>query len=115
MTIGEMRPCGVTYLPSDLQRRYRTILDEARAGEARVRDLDGTTLLLIPEAEVRALRRVNGAAANLAHDRAGRRAPGDPNAGGARVWRVELLRVFDADDLLEFTREIREAIIRCRA
>jgi hypothetical protein len=33
-----------TYLPSDLQRRYRVVLDQAKAGEARVRDLDGTSV-----------------------------------------------------------------------
>jgi len=34
---------GTTYLPTDLQRRYRLILDQAKSGEARVRDLDGTS------------------------------------------------------------------------
>jgi hypothetical protein len=102
---------GVTYLPSDLQRRYRAILDEARAGEARVRDLDGTTILLIPEAEVRVLRRVNGAAANLATiervaELLATRRP-EVHEYGEWSW----LRVFDADDLLEFTREMREGII----
>jgi hypothetical protein len=55
-----------TYLPTDLQRRYRHVLDQAKAGEARVRDLDGTSVLLLPEAEVELLRRVNAMAANLA-------------------------------------------------
>ncbi len=102
---------GMTYLPSDLQRRYRMILDEAKAGEARVRDLDGTNILLLPEAEVQALRRVSAAAANLlAVERVvevmATRRPDLPEYG---EW--SWLRVFDADDLGEFIREIREAII----
>lgn len=101
----------VTYLPSDLQRRYRAILDQAKAGEARVRDADGTSILLLPEADVQALRRVSAAAANLAAvERAvevmATRRP-DVSEYGEWSW----LRVFDADDLREFIREIREAIV----
>ena len=111
IVIGGPHVSVVTYLPSDLQRRYRTILDEARAGEARVRDLDGTNILLLPEAEVQALRRVSAAAANLlAIERVievmATRRPDLPEYG---EW--SWLRVFDADDLREFIGEIREAII----
>jgi len=102
---------AVTYLPIDLQRRYRAILDEAKAGQARVRDLDGTDILLLPESEVEALRRVNAVAANLlAIERVAElmatRRPDLPEYG---EW--SWLRVFDADDLREFIREIREAVI----
>lgn len=102
---------AATYLPTDLQRRYRAVLDEAKTGEARVRDLDGTNVLLLPEAAVEALRRVGSAAANLAavervlevrDDRA-------PSLAEYSDW--TWLRVFDSDDLREFIRDIREAII----
>jgi hypothetical protein len=102
---------GVTYLPTDLQRRYRVILDEAKAGEARVRDLDGTNILLLPEADVLVLRRVCEAAANLATiervvEVMASRRPELPEYG---EW--SWVRVFDVDDLREFMRDIREAII----
>lgn len=101
----------VTYIPSDLPSRYRAILDEAKAGGARVRDSDGTTILLLPEADVRALRTVSAAATNLAvvervADQMSSRRPGASDYG---EW--SWLDVFDADDLSDFVREIREAII----
>lgn len=102
---------AVTYLPSDLQRRYRAILDEAKAGQARVRDLDGTNILLLPETEVQVLRAISAAAANLATvervlEVMVTRRPELPEYG---EW--SWLRHFDADDLRDFVREIREAII----
>jgi hypothetical protein len=113
---------ATTYLPTDLQRRYRLVLDQAKAGEARVRDLDGTNVLLLPEAEVEVLRRVNAAAANLAavervldrlEDGEGlERGPGasarpDLLQYGDWTW----LRVFDPRDLRAFVRDVREAVI----
>lgn len=100
-----------TYLPTDLQRRYRVVLDQAKAGEARVRDLDGTSVLMLPEIEVQTLRRVSAAAANLA---AVERVLEASDVGhidllqyGEWTW----LRVFDSEDLREFARDIREAVI----
>src|SRR5205809_7392829 len=101
----------VTYLPTDLQRRYRAILDEARAGGARVRDLDGTTILMLPEAEVQVLRRVSVAAANLATiERLIEAMPGRrPELPEYGEW--SWLRIFEVDDLRDFVREMRDAII----
>lgn len=101
----------VTYLPTDLQRRYRVVLDEARAGEARLRDSDGMTLLLLPEAQVQTLRRVSAAAANLAGvERLVEGLP-DRRPELAEYGEWSWLRVFDAEDLREFIRDVREAII----
>jgi hypothetical protein len=106
---------GTTYLPTDLQRRYRLILDEAKSGEARVRDLDGTSVMLLPEAEVQTLRQVNAAAANLAavervlEDLALESDDYRPDLLQFGDW--TWLRVFDRDDLHEFARDVREAII----
>ena len=102
---------AITYLPTDLQRRYRAILDEARHGEARVRDSDGTNILLLPEESVQTLRRVNAAAANLAVvegvlEIIVARRPAVSEYGD---W--SWLRAFDAEDLREFIRDIREAIV----
>jgi len=102
---------AATYLPTDLQRRYRAILDEARVGEARVRDLDGTNILLLLESKVQMLRQVSTAAANLAaveealEVMAARR----PTVAEYGDW--SWLRVFDAGDLRGFIHDIREAIV----
>lgn len=98
-----------TYLPTDLQRRYRTVLDAARAGQARVRDQDGTNLLVLPEQRVEALRQLVHAAANLALvervlENGG--TPLDAHLLGDWTW----LRVFDGEDLREFVADLREAI-----
>jgi hypothetical protein len=102
---------GTTYLPTDLQRRYRLVLDQARAGEARVRDLDGTTILLLRETEVQTLRQVGLAAANLAVvervlEVMATRRP-DLSEYGEWTW----LRTLDEGDLREFVREVREGIV----
>ena len=102
------------YRPSDLRERSREILDLAKSGEARVRDSDGTTILMLPESDVLSLRRVSAAAANLAAIERivdvmdGRRL--DAAEFGEWGW----LHVFDADDLREFVQDIREAIIGAR-
>jgi hypothetical protein len=100
-----------TYLPTDLQRHYRSILDEAKVGEARVRDSDGTSILLIPEAQVHALRQVSAAAANLAAVETVAEAMASRCPGLTEYGEWSWLRVFDADDLREFIRDIREAIV----
>lgn len=101
----------VTYLPSDLQRRYRAILDEAKAGQARLRDLDGTNILVMPEREVEILRSIGAAAANLAAverlAEAVRTREPEVTQYGEWSW----LRVFEAEDLRDFIRDVREAII----
>lgn len=102
---------AVTYLPSDLQRRYRVILDEAKVGQARLRDLDGTNILVLPEHEVEVLRRIGAAAANLAavERLAGFPVSRKPDLVDYGEW--SWLRVFETEDLSDFLRDIREAII----
>jgi hypothetical protein len=101
----------VTHLPTDLQRRYRAILDEARAGEARVRDSDGTNILLLPEAKVQVLRQVGAAAANLAAIESLLEVVDTRSPTIAEYGDWSWLRVFDAEDLREFIRDIREAVV----
>ena len=113
---------GATYLPTDLQRCYRLVLDQAKSGQARVRDLDGTSVLLLPEAEVELLRRVTAAAANLAAvDGVLERMEGREGVERVAVASAQpdllqygdwtWLRVFDRDDLRAFARDVREAVI----
>jgi hypothetical protein len=100
-----------TYVPADLQRRYRAILDEARAGEARVRDLDGTNLLLLPESRVEVLRQVSTAAANLATVEAVLESIETRRPAVSEYGEWSWLQVFDVEDLREFVRDIREAVV----
>ena len=95
---------------SDLNEQGRAVLDAARAGEARVRDQDGLSLLLLPEHRVRALSAVVRAAINLAGlEMALASAPGDLSLQDLGEW--TWLRGFDRDDLAEFVQEMRQALI----
>lgn len=83
--------------------------DAAKSGEARIRDDDGTNLLVLPERRVAALGQVVQAAALLARvertlEEQG--APLEAHVLGEWSW----LRVFGAEDVRAFIAEIREAI-----
>ena len=100
-----------TYLPTDLQRRYRAILDEARVDEARVRDLDGTNIVLMLESKVQVLRQVGAAAANLAAVEGVLEIMDTRRLSVGEYGDWTWLRVFDADDLRLFIHDIREAVV----
>src|SRR5215472_14982839 len=98
------------FLPSDLNRRGRAILNAARQDIARIRDTDGTSLVVMPEEKVQALETVAWAASNLAlleeildHSPA-------PSADAFVAFDWAWLRVFDPEDLQEFVREARRAL-----
>lgn len=100
------------YQPSDLNRCYRAVLDEARAHRARVRDTDGLALLVIREDVVASVEAVTDAIAsylvvesNVAHGEGGKHAISD---FGAWPW----LRVFDQEDLEDFVAEMRDVLVR---
>jgi hypothetical protein len=99
------------YQASDLNQRGRTILDEARTGEAHVRDKDGFGLVMVPATRLSALTAMSRAAANLATIEEGlARQSGAPLALASYAdW--PWLRAFDREDLEEFAREMREAVI----
>jgi hypothetical protein len=102
-------PGTTIYQPSDLNRRYRRVLQDARAGAARIRDNDGTALVIVPERRFQALRSVAEAAANLAGLQRAldeRRSPTLADFG-AWTW----LRVLDPDDLRTFVAEVQEAVM----
>lgn len=96
---------------SDLQQRYREVLDDARAGLARIRDSDGESLVVLKEARLRALDGIAAAAANLAQiESALASKPGqplDPLDCGDWTW----LRSLDAEDLAQFLGDVRRAIV----
>ena len=104
-----MNPVTV-FQASDLHEHGRAVLDAARAGEARVRDQDGLSLLLLPEHRVRALSAVVRAAINLAGlEMAFATAPARLSLQDYGEW--TWLRAFDRDDLAEFIQELRQALI----
>lgn len=100
---------AVIYQPSDLNRRYRRVLQDARAGAARIRDNDGTALIVVPERRFEALRSVADAAANLAGLQRALRDGREPALADLGGW--TWLRAFDADDLRTFVAEVQEALM----
>lgn len=105
---------GTIYTASDLARRRRALLDAARRGVARLRDTDGTSLVMLREDHVLALTLVarwSMARVRLA-DLLGTPAPSRPIAAyGDAAW----LRVFDDDDLRQFLRELDDALVAATA
>ncbi len=105
-----MAETTVVFQASDLNQRGRAILDVARKGEARVRDKDGLSLLIVPEHRFLAIVAIVSAAANLMaieqmlemeSDRRSLRDYAD------WTW----LRTFDDEDLHEFVHDMRAALL----
>jgi hypothetical protein len=99
------------YQASDLNQKGRTILDEARNGEAHVRDKDGFALVMVPETRLSALTAVSRAAANLASLEEAFAQQADVVLPLASYGDWPWLRAFDREDLEEFAGEMREALI----
>src|SRR4051812_3323903 len=104
-----------TYQASDLAGTgRREFLAQARSGEARLRDTDGTSLLMVREGDYRALAALRdwtlaylvleNALARPAHQRV-------TADFGVLAWAA----VFDDDDLGELQRELGDALIRSAA
>lgn len=99
----------VIYTASDLDRKRREVTDAARRGLARIRDTDGTGLVLLPARHYEVLDAVS-----RWHDRldvaerafAKPREDRVPRDFGELTW----LRHFDDDDLATFIAELRAAV-----
>lgn len=103
-------PEETIYQPSDLAGAKRTeFLQKAREGSARVRDKDGTSLVMLPESHVSWLRLVATWSGHLLRLRELLARESLPSLGdlGDLAW----LRVFDRDDLNEFVDEIQQVLI----
>lgn len=95
---------------SDLNQKGRLMLDAARSGEARVRDEDGFSLVVLPEHRVRALLGVARTAANLATlEQTLAAGSGEWSLAGYGEW--TWLRHLPPEDLPEFVVAVREALI----
>ncbi|MFE3254249.1 hypothetical protein ACFXPS_05520 [Nocardia sp. NPDC059091] len=97
---------------TDLANNRTEFIDEARNGMARLRDKDGTSLVMLPEARLDYLQKLQdlvGLHLRVNHLVTAGRRPSVKELGD-HSW----LRVFDLDDLKEFTQELEDALIAAR-
>lgn len=98
---------------SDLANKRTQVVNAARAGVARVRDKDGTGLVMLPEGELDTLRALAcWSAAHLRLEALLRRAS-KPTV--AELGELAWLRVFDDEDLAEFMTELQDVLIAAHA
>ena len=98
---------------TDLAQRRVEFVEAARGGGARLRDKDGTSLIMLPESRLHLLEelaRWNGAHLRLEELVARGSAPSITDLGDL-AW----LRVFHDEDLKEFLRELHEALVASHA
>lgn len=98
---------------SDLGNKRVEVLEAARNGLARVRDKDGTSLVMMPERELLLLQKVKrGWRIYMTLERLLQRSE-LPRASelGEHAW----LRHFDRDDLQELSDELHEVIVAADA
>jgi hypothetical protein len=94
---------------TDLVNRRVEFLDAARRGLARLRDKDGTSLVMLPERRLDLLQDLRAwsiACLRLEQLTAARERPSVRDLGDL-AW----LRVFDTDAIREFTAELHDALL----
>jgi len=102
-------PSEVIYTVSDLSRKRREVADVARRGLARIRDTDGTGLVLLPAQRYELLEAVSrwgdrlGVVERAQSKSRTERTPAD---FGDLTW----LRHLDEDDLVQFVSEMRQTL-----
>jgi hypothetical protein len=98
---------------SDLANRRTQVVQAARQDVARIRDKDGTSLVMLQEGRLDALKEVaDWSAAHLRLEALLRRGTKPTVAElGDLAW----LRVFDDDDLAEFMTELQDVLIAAHA
>ncbi|MFB6855861.1 hypothetical protein ACFCWV_25715 [Streptomyces sp. NPDC056341] len=101
----------VIFQSTDLATQRRTeFLDAARSGLARLRDKNGTSLVMLPERHLQLLEELRKwSSVHLRLERLLARPDFRPTVQelGDLAW----LRVFDCEDLREFAEELGEAIV----
>jgi hypothetical protein len=98
---------------SDLANSRVEFLNAARSGEARLRDRDGTSLVMLPERRLRFLEIVADWSAD--HLRLKRLLERDDLPTIADLGKLAWLRVFDRHDLGEFENDLQDALIAATA
>lgn len=103
----------VIFLPTDLANKRTEFLEAARNGQARLRDKDGTSFVMLPESRLQLLETLAKwwqaymKLESLLHK------SDLPRAGelGDLAW----LRAFDRDDFQEFISELHDALVAANA
>uniref|UniRef100_UPI003F492570 hypothetical protein n=1 Tax=Amycolatopsis sp. CA-096443 TaxID=3239919 RepID=UPI003F492570 len=98
---------------SDLSAKRTQVLRAARDGGARVRDKDGTFLVVLPEGQVAVMREL--AYWRVARLRLAALLRRDTMPGLAELGDLAWLRVFDRDDMLDFVADLGEVLIAAHA
>src|SRR5579862_3435939 len=98
---------------SDLGNKRVEVLEAARNGLARVRDKDGTSLVMLPESELLLLQKVKkGWQTYMMLEKLLQRSDLPRTSElGEHAW----LRYFGRDDLQEFSDELHEVIVAADA
>jgi hypothetical protein len=101
---------GHTYQVSDFQRQYRSIVSEARAKGALIRDKDGLSLTLAPTETIERAHALVGyipGLVQLEHLVRQPRSSRHVSAFGSFAWAA----VLDEDDLVTFVHEFADALL----
>lgn len=103
----------VIFQPTDLANRRLEFLDAARSGQARLRDKDGTSLVMLPESRLRLLETLAKWWQAYTRLESFLHRSELPRAGelGELAW----LRSFERDDLSEFVNELYDALVAADA
>lgn len=103
----------VIFQSSDLANKRTEVLEAARNGQARVRDKDGTSLVMLPESRLRLLEALTKWWQAYMKLEALLHRSELPRAGelGDLAW----LRVFGRDDFQEFVSELHDALVAANA
>lgn len=104
---------AVIFQSSDLANKRVEVLDAARAGLARVRDKDGTSLVMLREAELDLLKEINHW--SVAHLRLESILQRTSDPGVIELGDLAWLRVFDKEELAEFLDELNSALVAADA
>jgi hypothetical protein len=103
----------VIYQLSDLASKRLEFIDAARNGQARLRDKDGTSLVMLPESKLRLLETLAKWWQAYMKLEGFLRRTELPRASelGELAW----LRSFERDDLQEFLSELHDALVAANA
>ena len=104
---------GKIYQVSELATNRVAFVDEARHGLARLRDKDGTSLVMVPEADYELLQELSSITGlHLLLNKMS--SPGVATLPIAALGEFGWLRTLDADDLKEFSEELGESLAAAR-
>jgi len=103
----------VIFQPTDLANKRTEFLEAARNGQARLRDKDGTSFVMLPESRLRLLETLAKWWQAYMRLEALLHRNDLPRAGelGELAW----LRAFDREDFQEFVGELHDALVAANA